>query len=171
MKFKKEITPKGILLPITAVRLAGLECGDAVEYHALKGAMVVLKGQMTAMELMNAAQSLHKLSAELLAHLALVCGKCDNCGEKDEDSCPLVDLDDEGITLPGYLLQDAGIPEGTKLCAEANEENHHIEIFPAGYDHDLRDVPSELLDLFIASNVCLPELEERLILGDIVYDG
>ena len=31
MKFIKEITPKGLLLPVTAARLAGFNAGDKVE--------------------------------------------------------------------------------------------------------------------------------------------
>ena len=54
MKFVKEITPKGLLLPVTAARLSGFKAGDKMEYHPLKGAMVVLKGEMTAMALLTA---------------------------------------------------------------------------------------------------------------------
>lgn len=31
MKFVKEITPKGLLLPVTAARLAGFRTGEKVE--------------------------------------------------------------------------------------------------------------------------------------------
>ena len=62
MRFIKEITPKGLLLPVTAARLAGFEANEKAEYHTLKGAMVVLKGQMTAMELLTAARSLQELA-------------------------------------------------------------------------------------------------------------
>ncbi len=172
MKFVKEITPKGLLLPVTAARLAGFGAGDKVEYHTMKGAMVVLKGRMTAMELLTAARALHDLSVELNSHLAKVCGQCDGCGgdgESGEPGCPLVDLDDAGVTLPDYLRREAGIPEGAKLCAEVDEEERSVTIFAAGYDHDLRDIPPETLEMFIAANVCLGELEERLIVGDTVY--
>ena len=174
MKFIKEVTPKGLLLPVTAARLAGFSAGEKVEYHALKGAMVVLKGQMSAMELLTAARSLQELAVELHTHLAKVCGQCDGCGKDAEnggEGCPLTELEADGITLPDYLLEEAGIPEGTKLCAEVDEEENTVTIFPAGYDHDLRDLPPETLEMFLAANVCLGELEERLMVGDPVYGG
>ena len=174
MKFIKEVTPKGLLLPVTATRLAGFNTGEKVEYQIQKGAIVVLKGQMTAMELLTTAKSLHDLSVELNTHLARVCGQCDGCSENSEEDgrrCPLVNLDDAGVTLPDYLRQEAGIPEGAKLCAEVDEEKNAVTISAAGHDHDLRDIPSETLEMFIAANVCLGELEERLIMGDIVYGG
>ena len=127
MKFIKEITPKGLLLPVTAARLAGFEANEKAEYHTLKGAMVVLKGQMTAMELLTAARSLQELAVELHTHLAKVCGQCDGCGKDAEnggEGCPLTELEADGITLPDYLLEEAGIPEGTKLCAEVDEEEN-----------------------------------------------
>ena len=174
MKFIKEITPKGLLLPVTAARLAGFEANEKAEYHTLKGAMVVLKGQMTAMELLTAARSLQELAVELHTHLAKVCGQCDGCGKDAEnggEGCPLTELEADGITLPDYLLEEAGIPEGTKLCADVDEEEQTVTIFPAGYDHDLRDIPPGILEVFLAANVCLGELEERLMVGDTVYGG
>lgn len=126
MKFVKEVTPKGLLLPVTATRLARFGVGERVEYHSLENAMVVLKGQMTAMELLTAAQSLQNLAVELCTHLAEVCGSCGGC-EDCENICPYTDLDDEEIGLPNYLRQEAGIPEDAKLCAEVDEENHYYK--------------------------------------------
>ena len=169
MKFIKEVTPKGLLLPVTAARLAGFEANEKAEYHTLKGAMVVLKGQMSAMELLTAARSLQELAVDLHTHLAKVCGQCDGCGENSEnggEGCPLMDLEADGITLPDYLLEEA-----TKLCADVDEEEQTVTIFPAGYDHDLRDIPPGILEVFLAANVCLGELEERLMVGDTVYGG
>ncbi len=44
-----------------------------------------------------------------------------------------------------------------------------MQVFAADYDYDLRDVPKQILKMFAAANVCLGELEERLIQGDVVY--
>ena len=77
MKFIKEITPKGLLLPVTAARLAGFNAGDKVEYHTLDGAMLVLKGRMSAPELLAVVQQLTSTSAQLLHHLSEVCGPCE----------------------------------------------------------------------------------------------
>ncbi len=169
MKFVKEVTPKGLLLPVSATRLAGYEAGEKVEYHIENGTIVVLKGRMTAMELLTAARTLLELSVELNTHLAKVCGQCDGCGGNSGEGCPMVDPEDAGVTLPDYLREEAGIPEDAKLCAAVDEEEHTVALFAADYDHDLRDVPPETLEMVAAANVCLGELEERLMVGDIVY--
>ena len=67
--------------------------------------------------------------------------------------------------------QEAGIPEGAKLYAEANRGDHSIAIYLADYAHDLRDVPPDLMEILLASNVCLAELEEQLIREDNIYGG
>ena len=71
--------------------------------------------------------------------------------------------------LPDYLREEAGIPEKAKLCASVDEEEHTVTISEADYNHDLRDVPEEVLEMFRGAEVCVGELEERLILGDVVY--
>ncbi len=73
------------------------------------------------------------------------------------------------IALPDDLRREAGIPEGAKLCASVDEEEHTVTISTADYDHDLRDIPPETLEMFTAANVCLGELEGWLMAGDIVY--
>jgi len=171
MKFIKKVSPKGLRLPVTAARLIGMEPNDKAEYHVMDGAIVVLKGRMTAMELLRAAQSLQDLSVELHTHLARVCGPCDGCGDIEgcADFCPLKHLDEADITLPEELRREAGIPAGAKLCACADGEGGTVTVTAAGYDYDLRDVPEQTVEMFAAANVCLGELEERLIVGDIVY--
>ena len=73
------------------------------------------------------------------------------------------------VELPDYLREEAGIPEKAKLCASVDEEEHTVTISEADYNHDLRDVPEEVLEMFRGAEVCVGELEERLILGDVVY--
>ena len=79
MKFIKEITSRGLLLPLVAARLAKFKAGDKVEYRPLKGTMVVLKKRMTAPELLTAVEQLNGVATELLLHLDRVCGPCEEC--------------------------------------------------------------------------------------------
>ena len=95
MKFIKEVTPKGLLLPVTAARLAGFSAGEKAEYHTLNGAMLVLKGRMTAPELLAVVHQLTSASAQLLHHLSQVCGYCEDC---DKDSCPYNDFEEETVS-------------------------------------------------------------------------
>lgn len=165
MRFVNENTPKGLLIPKPAMAVSGFNDREKVEYHALDNTVVVLKRRMTAMELIHAARQLQELSVELHTHLAKVCGFCDNC----EGGCPFDDLGEADIELPDSLRREAGIPMGAKLCACVDEEEGTVTIAQADYAHDLRDVPPKVLAMLAAADVCLGELEEHLMVGDIVY--
>lgn len=176
MKFVRDVTAKGITIPAAALKLCGFEGTEKAELHANPDAMVVLKGKMTAMELIHAAQYLQELSAELTTHLAKVCGQCDGCGGEhdDEDAeacCPMGVWHDDEVNIPAELREQAGIPKDAKLCFWVDEDENSLIFAAADYDHDLRDVPPLFLEMFTAADVCIGELEERLILGDIVYGG
>ena len=79
MKFIKEITSRGLLLPLVAARLAKFKAGDRVEYRPLDHVIVVLKKRMTAPELLTAVEQLNAVATELLLHLDRVCGPCEEC--------------------------------------------------------------------------------------------
>ncbi|WP_251319208.1 hypothetical protein [Flintibacter muris] len=101
MKFIKEITSRGLLLPLVAARLAKFKAGDKVEYRPLKGTMVVLKKRMTALELLTAVEQLQGVASELLFHLHQVCGPCEEC----EDGCLCGETEDSPLQhLPTDLL-------------------------------------------------------------------
>lgn len=101
MKFIKEITPRGLLLPMIAARLAEFRAGDKVEYLPLKGTIVVLKKQMTAPELLTAVEQLNSVATELLLHLDRVCGPCEDC----KDGCLCGETEDSPLLhLPTDLL-------------------------------------------------------------------
>lgn len=131
MKFTQETTEKGLMLPTSALKISGVGAEGQTELHVLEDALVVLKGRMTALELLTAAHQLHQLTTELCGHLAKTCGFCTNCG----DGCPLDAPESE--------------PEG----------------------QGLRGVPPELLEMFRAGNLCLGALEERILIGGVVYGG
>ena len=158
MKFNKQINNGTLLIPGGAFKISGFEGGEKVEIHTLDSAVVVLKKQMTTMELIQAMDALHRLATELTVHLARVCGTCDDC----EDGCPFDDLEDGMLELPDYLREEAGIPAGAKLCVYVDDEEKTVTIAEAGYDHDLRDVPPYLLEMLGEAGICLGELEEQL---------
>lgn len=165
MKFLKEATDRGVQLPAAALRLCGFSSGNKLELHAEDSALVVLRQNMTAMELLRAAYNLQQLSDHLFSHLADVLGDCGGC----EDSCPFRTPDDPAINLPKQLLQDAGIPIGSHLHAYADEATGTVVVTAAGQDSDLRDVPPDMLDMLTEFGVCIGNLAEHLMKGDIVY--
>lgn len=133
MKFNKQINNGTLLIPGGAFKISGFEGGEKVEIHTLDSAVVVLKKQMTTMELIQAMDALHRLATELTVHLARVCGTCDDC----EDGCPFDDLEDGMLELPDYLREEAGIPAGAKLCVYVDDEEKTVTIAEAGYPRHL----------------------------------
>ncbi len=167
MKFDKESTPNGVHIPAAALKISRIPFGEKVDLYTLDNTMILLKGRMTAMELLTVVEQLQKMETLLLTHLSKVCGSCEDCGG---DSCPAYDgLKEKPISLPDDLYKEAGIPMDVKLCATVDSDEHTVKLSVADYDYDLRDVPEQTLEMFAATGVCLGELDERLILGDIVY--
>lgn len=165
MKFPKHTTPKGAFIPAAALKISHIPCGEAAEMHTLDNVLVLMKGRMSAPELLTVVRQLSGLAEGLIVHLAGICGPCSDCGE----NCPGDDLDSEDIGLPEYLRKEAGIPDGAKLCAEIDREAGTVTISASGHRYDLRDVPEGLLNTFMEAGACLGALEKHMILEDIVY--
>lgn len=167
MKFEKNATIKGAFIPRSALVLSGFSEDEAAALHVLPGAIVLLKKRMTAMDLLDAMDSLSKLSTDLTTELFKFCGPCDDC---QGNGCPYEDVDGP-IDLPDYLREEAGIPKDAKLCADVDEEEKSVTIYAAGHQHDLSDVPESLRPLLESLGICLAQLEEALISGEVVCDG
>ena len=176
---KKNQLPQ-IGLPADACEQSGFTDKDTLELHAGQNALVFMKDKMTALEVANAIQSLSALAADLTVVLAAACGLCDNCGEGCEDDCPAGcvsacslchDLLDESqnVRIPGYLLEEAGIPADAKLEAYTDEDSGEITVVEADIQQDITDVPPGILAVLAQSGVCLAELDELMMLDSIIY--
>ena len=111
MKFNKQLSNGGLFLPSAALKISGFEDSGQVEIHALKNTAVIMKQQMTAMELIQALDSLNQLFINLSFHLAKTCGACSGC----EGECPFGDFEYDKIELDDDLRKEAGIPTDAKL--------------------------------------------------------
>lgn len=65
MKFVKEPSRNGVVIPNAALRLSELD-GVPLELHTLTNAAVVISGEMDAMELIRTADSLNDVASKLL---------------------------------------------------------------------------------------------------------
>jgi bifunctional DNA-binding transcriptional regulator/antitoxin component of YhaV-PrlF toxin-antitoxin module len=163
----EKVTPSpDLTIPAAILEATGIEEVGIAEVKVFDSSFTVLKGRMTAMELIRTIKELSALASDLTVQLAKSCGRCHDC---DECSAEGYDGDDERITLPDYLLDEAGISKDAKLGAIVNEDDNTVTIGEAEYDYDLSDVPGDILDILIASDVCIAELEKHLILEDFVY--
>ena len=176
---KKNQMPQ-IGLPADACERSGFTDKDTLELHAGPSVLVFMKGKMTALEVANAIQSLSALAADLTVVLASACGLCNNCGEGCEDGCSaewvagcslchdLLD-DSQTVSIPGYLLEEAGIPVDAKLEAYTDKDSGQITVVEADVQQDITDVPPGILTVLAQSGVCLAELDELIMLEEIVY--
>ena len=153
-----------VTIPRAAIVISKLDGADALGLHALENAAVLLKERMTAMEVLNAIDSLDELSSQLLEALVESCEQCVCC----EENCPFI-CDNGGIKLPGHLLDEANIPEGAKLSAVADPETGCVIVSENNAAHDIDDVPDGLLDDLLGCGICLESLNELLTSGEIVY--
>lgn len=194
----KETINPDIMLPEAACELCGFTGEETLQLHAAEDTLVILKEKMTAMELVHAIDTLGEIASNLTVHLAKACGFCDNCGDEDPDLCedfaaktsaeqsksagrvPVEwvkncdlcrELLEAGqvIRLPEYLLEEAGIPKGSKLEAYADKDSGKIAVAKAEDQYDIGDVPPELRAVLARSGVCLAELDDLISQEEIVY--
>lgn len=174
----KETLPQ-IALPAEACEVCCFGEEDILGLHAGPGALVVMKGGMTVPEVADAIETLSKIAAELTVALAKCAGLCDGCGTPggrtpaqcvaDCELCRGILDETQRIQIPDYLLEEADIPKDAKLEAIVDEEGGEIIIYEADVQQDVTDLPAGILSVLTASGICLAELDERIMLGDIVY--
>lgn len=161
---KLEQTAKGLLcLPIT--ESAERKIGDVgmLEATIIKSGVVLTKSEMTAMEVLDTIEGLEEILKELYNTLVRATGNCcDDCDQAETE-------DAVKIKLPDFILEDAGIPKGAKLCAFTTEASGEVTVMEAEYKHDLTDVPEDKLRLLKDIGVCLSCLNECLMSERIVY--
>lgn len=137
-----------------------------LELHQLAAGPLIMKGEMTAAEVLEMLDDLHALTEHLLEYLQNVCGPCDDFCEED---CPICSR--ELFHLPNRLLARAGIPECARLCAVPDPENQCIyieESAPCGFFS--RQAP-RAEQMILEAGICLRELNHHLRKGDVVYGG
>lgn len=148
---------------------SNLTVSDRLELHCLNYAVVLISGEMTAMELISASEALQKLAADLILVLLEACSACDNCGQ--EKPCELMSEDamSEEIDSKGEK------PLGTNSAGAFidNAAPLDFEDQPTDFDdgHALSEISPDMLKLLQESGMCMLNLEEKLWDDSIVYSG
>ena len=96
---------------------------------------------------------------------------CNESAAESVAQCPLcIELLDGSniIHIPEYILEDAGIPKGTKLEAFSDDEGE-IVVTVADIQEDITDMPPALIAILASVGVCLAEIDELIMLEEIVY--
>lgn len=155
---------KGLLcLPITET--AEKEIGDVEKLEAtvVKNGVILMKSTMSAMEVVEMLEAFRKISKELLLSITNatgICEDCERCSELEEAV---------NIQIPNFLLEEAGIPLKAKLCAFTDEDSGEIRVIEAEYQHDLSDVPENILNILKSMGTCMSELNDCIMSEKIIY--
>lgn len=184
-------------LPEEICKDCGFEKDDTLKLHGGQGALVITKNKMTVLELAGVINTLSNIASDLTTHLALKAGICDYCGDDESECCEGCSGDDvcaflngcndspaervahcplcielldgsNSIHIPEYILEDAGIPKGTKLEAFSDDEGE-IVVTVADIQEDITDMPPALIAILASAGVCLAEIDELIMLEEIVY--
>jgi len=153
-KITKETTKKKLVIPYDVMERSGFQRGVPVDIHTLTDAVVILKNEMTVMELLRAVDQMRVLSVELLCALTENCDACGDCGGTGDGSCAYLDHYPT-TNIPAHTLKKAGIPMDAKLCAQAGPDSGIVTVTQAGYQYDLADVPMWELDIPAVQGVML----------------
>lgn len=156
----KKLEQQGLTVENEMIEFANL--GDEVVVTALDHLVVLTKAKMTAMDMVKIIATLAEVTQNLLATLARNCGNCENCGHCEE-------MDTENIKLPDYMLETAGIPKDAKLIAYAEEDSGIVRVEQAEYDHDIADIPEDILELLSNYGICMGELDALLVRGELLH--
>ena len=158
-----------------AVFVYGLALGEGAENGiaaSKDGAVILTRSKMTAMEYVKLLTELTAHVGQMLLTLRDTCGHCDECDE-DECACrdlPIEELIRPAVTVPDWAREEADISPDAKLDCHVDEGSGVITVCETFYDHDLSDIPAELLEALRKSGCCLSALEDMLMDDDVIYD-
>lgn len=194
---KKKNNHPQVGLPAEICEVCGFEEPGMLEFHVGPEALIILKEQMTALEVACAIDTLRIMASKLTNSLIGACSFCNNCGDgtsadctgncrceacgphsQQSDSagwvancslCHELLGDGQRIQIPDYLLEEAGIPKEAKLEAYTEEGSGEITVVEADIQNDLTDVPPEIISMLATAGVCLAHLDELVMDGGTVY--
>ena len=111
---EKVTSSPGFTIPAAILEATGIDAVGVADVKVFDSSFTVLKGRMTAMELIYTIKELSALASDLTVQLAKSCGRCHDC---EECSAEGYNAETERIMLPDFLLDEAGIPKGATLGA------------------------------------------------------
>lgn len=163
---------KATTIPPAAMKLSGIPDNAKLELTTLDGAVILTKSKMTTMEYVKLLTALTAHVGQILLSLRDTCGHCDEC---DEGGCVYSNLSIEelcrpSVTVPDWAREEADIAPDAKLDCHVDEGSGVITVCETFYDHDLSDIPAELLEALRKSGCCLSVLEDMLMDDDVIYD-
>ena len=112
MKFKRTADGGNLAFPRASLKLCGFRPGEELALYTYEGAAVLLRQEMTAMDLIQALDCLSAMGSELLLALRELCGECEDC--TDGGDCPAI------VAEADYAPDLSDVPAGVmELLASA----------------------------------------------------
>ena len=172
MKFVKYNDNKSVTIPPAVLTVCGLDDEGKLEMAGARGAVILSKSEMTAMEMVRTILALTDRTGQLMRELTDLCGSCEGC---TEGHCTFRDADIEellrpAVTVPDWAREEADIAPDAKLDCYVDEDSGVITVCEADNDFDLSDVSPVILYALRKSGCCLSALEDALMENDIIYD-
>ena len=81
MKFVKYNDNKSVTIPPAVLTVCGLDDEGKLEMAGAKGAVILSKSEMTAMEMVRTILALTDRAGQLMRELTDLCGSCEGCTE------------------------------------------------------------------------------------------
>ena len=123
MKFVKYNDNKSVTIPPAVLTVCGLDDEGKLEMAGAKGAVILSKSEMTAMEMVRTILALTDRAGQLMRELTGLCGSCEGC---TEGHCTFRDADIEelirpAVTVPDWAREEADIAPDAKLDCHVDE--------------------------------------------------
>ena len=135
-------------IPPAAMKLSGIPDNAKLELTTVDGAVILTKSKMTTMEYVKLLTALPAHVGQILLSLRDTCGHCDECDEggRVNSNLSIEELSRPSVTVPDWAREEADIAPDAKLDCHVDEGSGVITVCETFYDHDLSDIPAELLE-------------------------
>ena len=128
MKFVKYNDNKSVTIPPAVLTVCGLEDEGKLEMAGARGAVILSKSEMTAMEMVRTILALTDRAGQLMRELTDRCGSCEGC---TEGHCTFRDADIEelirpAVTVPDWAREEADIAPDGLPCGRGLRCDHRV---------------------------------------------
>lgn len=167
---------ESVLLPIPmeAIEHSGFAPDKEFTLHAGESVLAMTPKEMTVLQAALAVRSLTEVVGDLIDGIKSVCGQCgEQCGsggclygpQEEPGKCPYWDTEPE-VALSDSAREKLGIRKDAKLMLLPDEGEGLV--CAADYEHDITDIPAQVLAALDLAGVCRGRLDESLMNGEVI---
>lgn len=161
---------KELLITAEKLNQADLEGFDNLELRTASHSIIILPGEMSAVELLATCTDLKAICADLMLHILMSCSDCDKCGKSTPCELMTAPILPE-VMVPVEDMIEAGIEPGHRLTCVADPENNRLIVQESEDGYSLTDIDAVIIDTFRDAELCLRDLKELIEEDPIVYPG